>query len=188
MAGLVDGRAGGKPSGAGLSRKGRRADYRFVFSCFVEKAQEGWPGIRPAVLRGFERQLSADFQLTVHRFLELQALGAPDAQADVQLLKQAIAACPMPDVEILNGGLALLDNSDLRAELRDLTVPGLRLYGSQDGLVPRRVVPLVDELWPGSTSKTIAHAAHAPFVSHPEEFCREVMAFAGRVLGNKCEE
>lgn len=150
--------------------------------CFVEKPQEGWPGIRSAVLRGFERQLSADFMLTVHRFLELQALGAPDAQADVRLLKQAISGSPMPDVEVLNGGLTLLAENDLRSALRSLPMPGLRIYGSLDGLVPRRVIPLVDALWPGSSSRTIAHAAHAPFMSHPGEFCSLVREFVESVL------
>lgn len=83
----------------------------------------------------------------------------------------------MPDVEVLNGGLTLLAENDLRAELRSLSMPGLRIYGSQDGLVPRRVIPLVDALWPGSTSRTIAHAAHAPFMSHPEAFCSLVREF-----------
>ncbi len=151
--------------------------------CFVEKPQEGWPGIRNAVLRGFERQLSADFELTVHRFLELQALGAPDAQADVRLLKQAVSGSPMPDVAVLNGGLTLLAENDLRAALKTLPMPGLRIYGSQDGLVPRRVIPLVDALWPGSASRTIAHAAHAPFMSHPEAFCHEVREFVEGAAG-----
>lgn len=150
--------------------------------CFVERPQEGWPGIRASVLRGFERQLSEDFLRTVYRFIELQTLGAPAAQADVRLLQQAISSSPVPEVKTLNSGLALLAENDIRSSMNGLSMPGLRIYGSQDGLVPKQVVPLVDKLWPRSVSRIIPHAAHAPFMSHPEVFCDELRAFIERAL------
>jgi pimeloyl-[acyl-carrier protein] methyl ester esterase len=74
----------------------------------------------------------------------------------------------MPDVEVLNGGLEILKTVDLREPLAALTMPHLRIYGYLDGLVPRKVVPLLDTLWPESESH--AKAAHAPFISHPRSF------------------
>jgi hypothetical protein len=65
----------------------------------------------------------------------------------------------MPDVEVLNGGLEP-ENGRLREPLAALTMPHLRIYGYLDGLVPRKVVPLLDSLWPDSESQ-IAKAAHA---------------------------
>lgn len=46
----------------------------------------------------------------------------------------------------------------------------LRLYGYLDGLVPRKVVPMLDKLWPHSESYIFAKAAHAPFISHRTSF------------------
>ncbi|RDU13051.1 pimeloyl-[acyl-carrier protein] methyl ester esterase, partial [Citrobacter freundii] len=46
-----------------------------------------------------------------------------------------------------------------------------RLYGYLDGLVPRKVVPMLDARWPQSASLVFAKAAHAPFISHPAECC-----------------
>ncbi len=55
--------------------------------------------------------------------------------------------------------------------------PGLRIYGYLDGLVPRKVAELLDADWPNSTSQIVAKAAHAPFISHPDEFVTMIEAF-----------
>lgn len=143
--------------------------------CFA--AQDEWPGIRPEVLQGFEHQLSEDFQRTVERFLALQTLGSESARQDARMLKAVVLDQPMPPVEVLNGGLEILRQVDLRQAMCQLHMPLLRIYGALDGLVPRKVAGLLDALWPGSTSRVMEKAAHAPFVSHPEAFCEEIKQF-----------
>ncbi|MFO6298335.1 pimeloyl-ACP methyl ester esterase BioH [Rahnella selenatireducens] len=143
--------------------------------CFA--AQENWPGIRPDVLHGFQHQLSEDFQRTVERFLALQTLGSDSARQDARLLKAVVLGQPMPSVDVLNGGLEILRQVDLRQPMAALNVPLLRIYGALDGLVPRKIVPLLDTLLPGSRSEIIEKAAHAPFISHPEKFCEIVERF-----------
>jgi len=147
--------------------------------CF--SAQEAWPGIKPDVLAGFQQQLSEDFQRTVERFLALQTMGTETARQDARTLKQTVLSLPMPDVEVLNGGLEILKTADLRERRIALTMPHLRIYGYLDGLVPRKVVPLLDALWPESDSLVIAKAAHAPFISHPAEFCSALSALSQRL-------
>jgi len=143
--------------------------------CFA--AQDEWPGIRPEVLQGFEHQLSEDFQRTVERFLALQTLGSDSARQDARMLKAVVLELPMPPVEVLNGGLEILRQADLRQAMCQLPMPLLRIYGALDGLVPRKVAGLLDVLWPDSTSRIMEKAAHAPFVSHPDAFCEEIMRF-----------
>lgn len=147
--------------------------------CF--SAKEAWPGIKPDVLASFQQQLSEDFQRTVERFLALQTMGTETARKDARTLKQTVLSLPMPDVEVLNGGLEILKTVDLREPLASLAVPHLRIYGYLDGLVPRKVVPLLDALWPESESQVIAKAAHAPFISHPAEFCSALIALSQRL-------
>lgn len=147
--------------------------------CFA--ARDEWPGIKPEVLAGFQQQLSEDFKRTVERFLALQTMGTETARQDARMLKSAVLALPMPEVEVLNGGLEILKTVDLREPLAALSVPHLRIYGYLDGLVPRKVVPMLDELWPQSESLVIAKAAHAPFVSHPETFCAALTALSQRL-------
>lgn len=137
--------------------------------CFT--AHEDWPGIRPDVLQGFQHQLSEDFQRTVERFLALQTLGSDSARQDARLLKSIVLSLPMPPSNVLNGGLEILRTADLRQPMTQLTLPILRIYGALDGLVPRKVVPLLDALLPDSRSEVIEKAAHAPFISHPDAFC-----------------
>lgn len=142
--------------------------------CF--SARDAWPGIKPDVLAGFQQQLSEDFQRTVERFLALQTMGTETARQDARALKKTVLALPMPPVTVLNGGLEILKTVDLRESMTSLTVPFLRLYGYLDGLVPRKVVPLLDALWPESESLIFAKAAHAPFISHPDAFCQALVA------------
>lgn len=142
--------------------------------CF--SARDAWPGIKPEVLAGFQQQLSEDFQRTVERFLALQTMGTETARQDARALKKTVLALPMPPVDVLNGGLEILKTVDLRESLTSLKMPFLRLYGYLDGLVPRKVVPLLDALWPESESLIFAKAAHAPFISHPDAFCQALVA------------
>lgn len=143
--------------------------------CFA--ARDEWPGIRPDVLSGFQHQLSLDFQRTVERFLALQTLGTESARQDARQLKAVVLNQPTPSVEVLNGGLEILRTADLRAPLAALELPLLRIYGYLDGLVPRKVAELLDAAWPNSTSQVVAKAAHAPFISHPDEFVTMIEAF-----------
>lgn len=160
-----------------LDNPGRVSALVTVASSPCFSAHDAWPGIKPEVLAGFQQQLSEDFQRTVERFLALQTMGTETARQDARTLKQTVLSLPMPDVEVLNGGLEILKTVDLREPLASLAVPHLRIYGYLDGLVPRKVVPLLDDLWPESASRVVAKAAHAPFISHPGEFSSALSGF-----------
>ncbi|MGJ0192780.1 pimeloyl-ACP methyl ester esterase BioH [Pantoea sp. RRHST58] len=143
--------------------------------CFT--AGEAWPGIKPETLATFRAQLNSDFQRTVERFLALQTLGTDSARQDARRLKEVVLAQPMPPVAVLDGGLAILREVDLRDRLPQLAVPFLRLYGALDGLVPRHVASLLDAALPASPSIVMEKAAHAPFISHPDAFCQHILDF-----------
>ncbi|SFN84288.1 pimeloyl-ACP methyl ester esterase BioH [Xenorhabdus japonica] len=140
-------------------------------------ADGDWPGIKPEVLRAFERQLSSDFQKTVERFLALQTLGTDSARQDARILKSVVLNQPMPTVDVLNAGLKILRTDDLREELSRLQLPFLRLYGYLDGLVPRKIASQLDSALPHTHSIIMRNAAHAPFISHPDEFVEILMNF-----------
>ena len=157
---------------------------RELVHCVITESQAiTWviSGIKPEVLAGFQQQLSEDFQRTVERFLALQTMGTETARQDARALKKTVLALPMPDVEVLNGGLEILKTVDLRESLCAVEMPFLRMYGYLDGLVPRKVVPMLDALWPQSESLVFAKAAHAPFISHPAEFCSALVALKQRL-------
>lgn len=131
---------------------------------------DDWPGIKPAVLNLFEQQLEQDFSKTLDRFMAIQALGSPSAKRDIKQIKHHIEQYPMPDINALRAGLGLLMNTDLRSVIGLLKMPTYRLYGRLDSLVPATVADHVTRLQPETRSKILAHASHAPFISHPQEF------------------
>lgn len=149
--------------------------------CFT--ATERWPGIKPETLQNFQQMLSNDFQRTVERFLALQTLGTETARADARQLKEVVLSQPMPEVSVLEGGLDILRQVDLRDALPQITLPFLRLYGALDGLVPRRIAAELDEMLPDSPSMVIEKAAHAPFISHPDSFCQHIVNFISHLPG-----
>lgn len=89
--------------------------------CF--SARDEWPGIKPDVLAGFQQQLSDDFQRTVERFPALQTMGIETARRDARALKKTVLALPMPEVDVLNGGLEILKTVDLRQPLQNVSMP-----------------------------------------------------------------
>lgn len=129
-----------------------------------------WPGIEPAILNQFGKQLSKDFRRTVERFLALQSLGSPHAKADVKAIKEWLFSKPMASVEVLDAGLDMLAQVDLRAQLKTIELPFFRIYGRLDALVPARLDEQVKQLAPQSHSYVAPHCSHAPFISDPESF------------------
>ncbi|MFP3028774.1 MAG: pimeloyl-ACP methyl ester esterase BioH [Arsenophonus sp.] len=144
--------------------------------CFGQ--QDNWPGIKPAILMGFEQQLQADFHRTVERFLVLQTLGTKTAKGDIRLLKSVILEQPLPSVAVLNAGLKILRTTDLRQSLLTLNKPFLRIYGELDSLVPKKIAPILDKWLPNSDSVVIKHADHAPFISDPNKFIQLLVNFS----------
>lgn len=143
-------------------------------------AQGSWRGIQPDVLIAFTDQLVADFQLTIERFMALQAMGSPSARQDVKVLKQAVLSRPMPNPKSLLAGLTMLAEVDLRDELQHINVPMLRLYGRLDGLVPAKVARDLNHLAPYSEAFMFDQSSHAPFMTEAEAFCQQLIEFATR--------
>ena len=134
-------------------------------------AQEpDWPGIEPSILNQFGKQLSKDFRRTVERFLALQSLGSPHAKADVKAIKEWLFSKPMANVDVLDAGLDMLAQVDLRAQLKHIEIPFFRIYGRLDALVPAKIDKQVQHLAPASQSYIAPHCSHAPFISDPEAF------------------
>lgn len=142
-------------------------------------ASTEWRGIQPKVLSDFTAQLLEDFQLTIERFMALQAMGSPTARKDVKQLKRAVLARPQPNPDALLAGLAMLENIDLRDEMSRVPMPMLRIYGRLDGLVPVKVAKDLDKLWPQTESSILAQSSHAPFITEPEAFIDQLRQFAG---------
>ncbi|AQS35459.1 carboxylesterase BioH (pimeloyl-CoA synthesis) [Shewanella psychrophila] len=138
--------------------------------CFMAREEEKWPGISPQVLSQFSESLHKDLGKTIERFLAIQAMGSPTAKEDIKQLRNLVLARPLPDSRALYQGLTMLECVDLRPRLNQIDLPWLRIWGRLDGLVPRRVPPLMPVNDPLYQDVILAKASHAPFFSHTDEF------------------
>lgn len=120
-------------------------------------------------LEQFHSGLLAEPAATLDRFLALQVRGSDAARETLRTLRRELAARPAPDPRALALGLDLLRDGDLRPRLAELSCPSLWLFGSHDTLVPAVVAPAVAALVPAARVRVIRGAAHAPFLSHPDE-------------------
>ncbi len=144
-------------------------------------ATSNWSGIADKVLETFKLQLQQDLAKTVSRFLAIQAMGSDSAKQDIKLLKQYLAFRPQPHAEALSNGLALLSSGDLRTALPQLQVPVYRLYGRLDSLVPRAAIEQINELLSDSPHIIFQSSSHAPFISEPELFVKEIHKFFNKL-------
>lgn len=135
--------------------------------CFL--AQDSWPGMAPNVMQQFSQALSLQLEQTIGRFLAIQAMGSASAKTDIMQLKKAIAGFPPPAVPAVTGALRLLADQDLRTDFANLEQPIVGCYGRLDALVPVATVPLLQLYQPKARFTIIAHASHAPFISHQSQ-------------------
>lgn len=137
---------------------------------FVEEPINNWPGIKTNILDGFHQQLASDTAKTVSGFLKIQAMGSPHIRQDIKLITQLVMKQPPPSQATLEASLLLLSHCDLRERLSTIQHPFLRLYGSNDSLVPRTVIDKIQHVVPNSEQHVFAKASHAPFISHLADF------------------
>ena len=135
---------------------------------FIER--DNWPGIKASVLALFHQQLAKDTTKTISNFLKIQAMGSPHIRQDIKTIRDLVMQHEQPTRQVLDDSLSLLETSNLTEQLSGINLPFFRLYGKLDGLVPKQVIALIDELAPNSQRYVFEQASHAPFISHQAEF------------------
>lgn len=123
---------------------------------FIKTGQ--WPGIETDVMDNFYNALRQNPQQTLTNFMQLQ-------QAPKKLLPQK-----MPTASVLQTGLELLLNEDLRLLLSTLQIPVCFMFGRLDAIVPYSVYKYMAEHYRGFRYHLFRHSAHIPFASEKEIF------------------
>lgn len=131
-------------------------------------------GMNPAVLAIFGAELQENWRTSVMRFLTLQDRGA---NTDIiRQLRTTLFARP-PTPAGLNMGLKILQNSDLRPRLSQITCPALIILGTRDNFFPAALRTDLINLRSDWQISTITGAGHIPFLTHRTEFISELTAF-----------
>lgn len=143
---------------------------------------EDWPqAMPPEQLQEFAAGLAQDYAGTLQRFLSLQVRGDEAARASLRQLRDALFAHGEPDVASLATGLGILRDSDLRSKLKDVSVPTQVLAGGYDRLTPAAASEYIAAHIPGARLEVLPKSAHAPFISHADDFVSAVLEFVRQI-------
>jgi len=144
--------------------------------CFVRL--DDWKyALSAEILEEFSANLQQNYALTLKRFLSLQMRGSEQEREVLSVLRDGLFSRGEPDLLALQAGLEILRGSDLRGALQDVKQPTLVLAGERDTLIPQQASQYLASRTPNGRLVTIKGAAHAPFLSHPDEFVKHVVNF-----------
>lgn len=134
--------------------------------CFVSAPD--WPqGRDPSLVQQLAIDLETDYHATIERFLALEVMGSPDPRGELRRLRADVFSRGEPDLRVLQEGIRILDQTDLRAFLPQLKHESWWSAGRLDRLVHPDAMQ-----WSATASQgefhVIAHAGHAPFLSHAD--------------------
>lgn len=144
--------------------------------CFVRRTD--WPcAIAGEVLQEFASALEQNYSLTLKRFIALQVRGSENERELLQVIRKRLADGGEPDMAALREGLAILRDTDLRGVLPQIAQPALVIAGERDTLTPPAASAYLAQALPNARMVKIVGAAHAPFLSHTDEFVKRVTGF-----------
>lgn len=139
---------------------------------------QDWPhAVEAAVFEQFGRDLQQDYRGTLERFLALDTIGSEHARAELRALKENLYARGEPASQALQQGLTLLEQSDLRTVLPQLSIPSLWISGHRDRLVSPTAMREAAAMAPGSRYVDIGGGGHAPFLGHADKVADEIRDF-----------
>lgn len=137
-------------------------------------------GVAAEVFRQFGDGLRQDYHRTIERFLALEAHGSEKAQSELRELKAHVFDRGEPALHVLCDGLDILDRSDLRADVPQLTMPSLWLAGRRDRLIPPGAMRWGAEHAPGGRYLEFS-AGHAPFIGHAAAMAQAIAEFSAEL-------
>jgi pimeloyl-[acyl-carrier protein] methyl ester esterase len=132
-------------------------------------------GIDEEVFARFMSDVEQDSDSLLDRFAALQAHGDHHAQSIVRRLRECAAVGCSPGT--LAGGLALLKQTDLRADAAQIVQPALLVHGANDRVAPPQAGTWLAANMRDARFIEFANAGHAPFLSDPATFVAHVADF-----------
>ena len=144
--------------------------------CFVNK--NDWDlGVDPVNFESFAEAVNSDYKATILQFLTLQCMKADDARSTLKQLRASFDTRPTPTQTTLQRALHVLLESDLRADINSIRKPALLIHGDRDTLAPVQAAHWMMQQLPHGFLRVISGSAHAPFLSHPDQFIAALNQF-----------
>ena len=144
--------------------------------CFVQK--EGWfSAMAEETLKEFAEALLQNPAQTLKRFLALQVRGSENERELLTILRAELGARGEARLSALESGLHILRDADLREQLQLIRQPVQLIAGARDMLTPAAASQYMAEQLSDARLAIIEGAAHAPFLSHTQQFMQYAMEF-----------
>jgi len=102
---------------------------------------------------------------------------AKNSREIIKQLRQSFELKPAPNQQALKQALEILLATDLREDVQKLFKPTLLIHGDRDMLAPVQAAHWMMQQLPKGFLRVISGAAHAPFLSHREQFAEALDQF-----------
>jgi pimeloyl-[acyl-carrier protein] methyl ester esterase len=143
---------------------------------FVQR--DGWThGVDETLFTDFAEKVNHDYKNAILQFLTLQCMKASDARPTIKQLRLAFDTKPTPTQTTLVRALQVLLVSDIRDEVSAIRKPTLLIHGDRDNLAPVQAAHWMMQQLPMGFLRVISGAAHAPFLSHTDQFTETLNQF-----------
>lgn len=109
-----------------------------------------------------------DYAKHIKQFLQLQLLHTPNSAEILDKVMPDLVCHGAP--KALQSALDAVNQADARAFLPHIDIPTLLVYGKKDAITPPRMGEYLHRFLPQSELFLFEKAAHAPFLSHADEF------------------
>lgn len=144
--------------------------------CFVNNAD--WDaGINSSNFESFAEAVNSDYKATILQFLTLQCMKSDDARSTLKQLRASFDTRPTPTQATLQRALQILLETDLRDEVSSIRKPTLLIHGDRDTLAPVQAAHWMMQQLPNGFLRVMSGSAHAPFLSHSEQFVTTLNQF-----------
>jgi len=128
--------------------------------CFLVQAD--WPhGMNKDAFETLKKLVSEpDLSSLVKRFTHLSVSGNVQHKQDRLKLRAIYSIENLPSIVVLENGLSMLETLDVRAVLKDISMPCCHIFSESDALVPSAVVDDIKLLVPNHGIEVIKGAGH----------------------------
>jgi len=148
--------------------------------CFLKK-QDWQHGVESDEFNQLVSQLNKDKIKTLHTFASLVAMGEKHPRQTINELNEYILS-NAPELKVLESGLEILRNEDLRQNMAKLHCPIGMIFGENDVLIKRSAGSAIQVSRPDINTIEIPESGHAPLLSHPRETADALIKLADRLF------
>ncbi|CAG0977555.1 pimeloyl-[acyl-carrier protein] methyl ester esterase [Geobacteraceae bacterium] len=146
---------------------------------------DGWPyGLPATEARGLALRLKRDYDITLGAFFRRMFVEGELANDQYQrIVREIVIPRRNPDPAAVQAALATLAEGDHRPLLPAIVSPTLVMHGDRDAICPPDAGRYLAREIPGARLFSLEGVGHAPFLSRPEAFNREISRFLAEVIG-----